>query len=177
MEAVDLSLPGLKLIRPNIFPDPRGFFRETYRQPRYEALGVDCRFVQDNHSYSRKGTVRGMHFQRNPGQDKLISVIAGAVFDVAVDIRPDSPTFGKWEGVFLDGTKGEQLFIPRGFAHGFCVVSDDAHLLYKVSSVYDPSEEMGFAYDDADINIAWPVSEPIVSERDRCCPPFKELFR
>lgn len=177
MEVVDLSLSGLKLVRPKVFSDTRGFFRETYRKPLYENAGIDCIFVQDNHSYSKKGTIRGMHFQRNPGQDKLISVVAGIVFDVAVDIRPASPTFGKWEAVVLDGTKGEQLFIPRGFAHGFCVLSDEAHLLYKVSSLYDPKEEMGFAFNDQDVNIDWPVSEPIVSERDSCCPAFKEIFQ
>jgi dTDP-4-dehydrorhamnose 3,5-epimerase len=176
MKAVELSLPDLKLISPAVFPDARGFFCETYRQPRYQELGIDCVFVQDNHSYSRQGTVRGMHFQRSPGQDKLISVIAGTIFDVAVDIRPESPTFGKWEGVLLDGTTGQQLFIPRGFAHGFCVLSEEAHVLYKVSSIYDPSEEKGFIFDDPDVNIDWPVSEPIVSERDRCCPTFRELF-
>ncbi|MBS0649941.1 MAG: dTDP-4-dehydrorhamnose 3,5-epimerase [Verrucomicrobia bacterium] len=177
MEVVELSLSGLKLVRPKVFSDARGFFRETYRQPLYEKAGINCAFVQDNHSYSKKGTIRGMHFQRSPGQDKLISVVAGTIFDVAVDIRPESPTFGNWEGVMLDGTKGEQLFIPRGFAHGFCVVSDEAHLLYKVSSLYDPKEEMAFAFDDLDVNIDWPVSQPIVSERDRSSPRFKEIFQ
>ncbi len=177
MEVVELSLPGLKLVRPKVFTDARGFFRETYRRPLYEMAGIDCTFVQDNHSYSKQGTIRGMHFQRRPGQDKLISVITGTIFDVAVDIRPDSPTFGKWEGVFLDGTKAEQLFIPKGFAHGFCVMSDEAHLLYKVSTFYDPKEEMAFAFNDADVNIDWPVCQPIVSERDRDCPTFKEIFR
>ncbi|MGE0670343.1 MAG: dTDP-4-dehydrorhamnose 3,5-epimerase [Parachlamydiales bacterium] len=177
MEVVELSLSGLKLVRPKVFADARGFFRETYRRPLYEKAGINCSFVQDNHSYSKKGTIRGMHFQRSPGQDKLISVVAGTIFDVAVDIRPESSTFGKWEGIMLDGTKGEQLFIPRGFAHGFCVVSDEAHLLYKVSSLYDPKEEMAFAFDDHDVNIDWPVSQPIVSERDRCSPRFKEIFQ
>lgn len=176
MEVVELSLSGLKLVRPKVFSDARGFFRETYRQPLYEMAGINCAFVQDNHSYSKKGTIRGMHFQRSPGQDKLISVVTGTIFDVAVDIRPESPTFGKWEGVILDGTKGEQLFIPQGFAHGFCVVSDEAHLLYKVSSLYDPKEEMAFAFNDLDVNIDWPVSQPIVSERDRSSPRFKEIF-
>ncbi len=177
MEAVDLSLFGLKLLRSKVFVDSRGFFREIYRRPFYEIAGIDSTFVQDNYSYSKQGILRGMHFQRSPGQDKLISVIAGTIFDVAVDIRPDSPTFGKWEGVFLDGTKGEQLFIPRGFAHGFCVMSNEVHLLYKVSSIYDPKEEMAFAFDDVDVNINWPISKPIVSERDRSCPTFKELFQ
>ena len=176
MEFIELSLSGLKLVRPKVFADTRGFFRETYRRPGYERAGINCTFVQDNHSYSKKGTIRGMHFQRNPGQDKLISVIAGTIFDVAVDIRPESPTFGKWEGVFLDGIKGEQLFIPKGFAHGFCVISDEAHLLYKVSSIYDPEEEMTFAFNDADVRIDWPISEPIVSDRDRSAPTLKKLL-
>lgn len=177
MECVDLSLPGLKLLRPRVFSDARGFFRETYRRPSYEAVGIDCLFVQDNHSFSRKGTIRGMHFQRTPGQAKLISVIAGTVFDVAVDIRPDSPTFKKWEGVLLDGVKGEQLFIPAGFAHGFCVMSEEAHLIYKVSALYNPEEEMTFAFDDPDLAIAWPISHPLLSERDRNSPPLQELMR
>ena len=176
MEVVNLSLSGLKLVRPRMFADARGFFRETYRQPIYHTMGIDLPFVQDNHSFSKKGTVRGMHFQRYPGQAKLVSVISGTIFDVAVDIRPKSPTWGKWEGVFLDGIKGEQLFVPVGFAHGFCVMSDEAHVLYKVSSVYDSQEEKGFAFDDPDIGIEWPISDPIVSERDRTSPQFKELF-
>lgn len=177
MEVIELSLSGLKLVRPKVFPDARGFFRETYRQPLYQAAGIDNTFVQDNHSFSKKGTVRGMHFQRRPGQAKLISVISGTIFDVAVDIRPESPTFGQWEGVTLDGVKGEQLFVPVGFAHGFCVMSDEVHLLYKVSNVYDPQEEMTFAFDDSDVKILWPISDPIVSERDRKSPTFKELFQ
>ncbi len=176
METANLSLVGLKLVRPRVFTDSRGFFKETYRQPVYAQAGIDCPFIQDNHSFSKKGTVRGMHFQRNPGQAKLVSVIAGTIFDVAVDIRPGSPTFGKWEGVYLDGEKGEQLFVPAGFAHGFCVMSDEAHVLYKVSSLYDPAEEMAFRFDDPDVKIEWPISNPILSERDLQCPTLKEIF-
>lgn len=176
MEVIELRLPGLKLLRPKVFADARGFFTETYREPLYCAAGIDCSFVQDNHSYSKKGTVRGLHFQRTPGQAKLISVISGAIFDVAVDIRPDSPTFGQWEAVILDSNKPQQLFIPIGFAHGFCAIREDAHVLYKVSSVYDPLEEMTLAFDDPDLNICWPEAKPIVSDRDRQAKKLKELF-
>lgn len=176
MDVVSLSLPELRLVRPKVFNDARGFFRETYRDSAYQKAGIGTLFVQDNHSFSRKGTIRGMHFQRHPGQAKLVSVILGTIFDVAVDIRPESPTFGRWESAILDGMRGEQLYIPVGFAHGFCVLSEAAHVVYKVSSVYDPDEEMGFAFDDPDVGIQWPVAEPLVSERDRSCPKFRELF-
>jgi dTDP-4-dehydrorhamnose 3,5-epimerase len=175
METGFLSLEGVKLLRPKMFRDDRGFFRETYRRPLYQKSGIDCEFVQDNHSYSRKGTIRGMHFQRRPGQAKLVSVAAGRIYDVVVDIRRNSPTFGQWEGVYLDGEKGEQLFIPIGFAHGFCVVSEEAHVIYKISSVYDADEEIGFRFDDPDVNICWPVDTPVLSERDMKSSPFCEV--
>ncbi len=176
MEVKELSLPGVKIIQPRIFRDERGFFKETFRKPLYNQAGVLCEFVQDNHSFSRKGTIRGMHFQRQPGQAKLVSVIHGTVFDVVVDIRPSSPTFRKWEGVYLDGKSGEQLFIPQGYAHGFCVMSDEAHLIYKVSSLYDPAEERAFRYDDPSVGIAWPLSHPVLSDRDRNCPLLHEVI-
>jgi dTDP-4-dehydrorhamnose 3,5-epimerase len=166
METICLSLEGVKLLRPKIFCDDRGFFRETYRRPLYQQSGIDCEFVQDNHSYSRKGTIRGMHFQRRPGQAKLVTVTAGRIYDVVVDIRKERATFGQWEGVYLDGEKGEQLFVPIGFAHGFCVVSDEAHVIYKVSNIYDPAEEVGFRFDDPHVNISWPVDHPLLSDRD-----------
>jgi len=177
MEVIDLSLPGLKLIRLMTASDERGFFKECYRRPRYADFGIDCEFVQDNLSFSKAGVVRGMHFQSEPGQAKLVSVMQGIVFDVAVDMRPDSPYFKKWIGVRLDAAKHEQLYIPIGFAHGFCVISDEgAHVHYKVSSIYNPSTEKGFRFDDPEIGIQWPVSNPSVSERDRISPSFKEVF-
>src|SRR5215208_6801742 len=145
MEVIDLSLPGLKLIKPRLFADSRGFFLESYREQRYQQAGIDCRFVQDNHSRSVKGTLRGLHYQSQPGQAKLIRVVGGRIFDVAVDISPDSPTFGKWEGSYLDGSEHHQLFIPIGFAHGFCVVSETADVLYKTSNKYDAATECTLA--------------------------------
>src|SRR5689334_2314325 len=137
MEVVPLSLQGLLLVKPRVFTDERGFFVESWQAERYRQHGLDVSFVQDNHSRSTKGTIRGLHFQRAPGQAKLLRVARGAIFDVAVDIRKDSPTFGKWEGVHLDDANQHQLFVPVGFAHGFAVLSDVADVLYKVSTPYD----------------------------------------
>jgi dTDP-4-dehydrorhamnose 3,5-epimerase len=176
MKVVELPLQGLKLLSPRVFHDERGFFLESYRQPIYQESGIECAFVQDNHSFSKKGTIRGMHFQGEPGQAKLISVGMGEIYDVAVDIRPDSPTFGKWFGVVLNSNEHKQLFIPVGFAHGFCVLSEEAHVFYKVSSIFDEKQEKGFRFDDPDIGIQWPVKEPIVSERDQKSPLFKEVL-
>lgn len=176
MEFKTLSLPGVKLLRSNFFFDDRGFFRETFREPLYQQAGINCNFAQDNHSFSKKGTVRGMHFQRSPGQAKLVTVIEGKIFDVFVDIRPESPTFGKWEGVYLDASLGEQIFIPVGFAHGFCVISEWAHVCYKVSHVYDPQEERGFHIHDPFVGICWPVKVPLLSERDQKSPFLKEAI-
>lgn len=175
MEIIDLSLPGLKLVRLESFDDERGFFKECYRKPKYIDHGISCEFVQDNHSYSKKGVVRGMHFQTEPGQAKLVSVVSGKIYDVVVDIRPDSPYFGKWTGVHLDADRHEQLFVPIGFAHGFCAI-EDAHVFYKVSSIYNPSTEKTFRFDDPAIGIQWPVQNPTASSRDLNCPAFKDLI-
>jgi len=174
MEVVELSLSGVKLIRLRSFQDERGFFRECYRENVYSAHGVAGSFVQDNHSFSIKGTIRGMHFQAQPGQAKLVSVVAGRIFDVVVDIRPESPTFGKWLGVDLYSQNGEQLYIPVGFAHGFCVLSESAHVIYKVSNYYDPLQERTFRFDDAEVGIKWPVESPVLSLRDSQSPTFRE---
>lgn len=176
IQTSSLSLKGPKLIRPRVFHDERGFFWECYREPLYRAQGIEEDFVQVNHSFSKQGTIRGMHFQRSPGQAKLVTVIVGKIFDVVVDIRSSSPTFGKWEGVYLDDQAREQLFIPVGFAHGFCVVSSEAHVLYKVSQVYDPKEERGFRYDDPEVGIQWPVDAPSLSEKDRTAPSLREVL-
>lgn len=175
MQVRPLSLAGLKLIVPAVFRDSRGFFLESYNAPRYQQLGIDCKFVQDNHSRSARGTIRGMHFQKSPGQAKLLRVVSGRIYDVAVDIRPNSPTFGRWEGVYLDAADHCQLFVPVGFAHGFCVLSDFAEVLYKVSSPYDPVTESGFRFDDPEVGIPWPVDAPIVSDRDAQAPSFAQL--
>lgn len=175
MEVRDLSLQGLKLIQPKVFKDSRGFFLETFQQSIYEKLGIATPFVQDNHSCSSQGCIRGMHFQSYPGQAKLVRVAFGKILDVAVDIRPHSPTYGRWEGVVLDDQLHQQLFIPNGFAHGFCVLSPVAHVLYKVSSLYDPKFEKGFRWDDPRININWPIENPIISERDQQAPFLHEI--
>lgn len=175
MNCRELSLSGLKLITPTVRHDARGFFLETYRAERYHALGIRCKFEQDNHSRSKLGTVRGMHFQRRPGQAKLVRVVAGRIWDVAVDIRPNSPTFGRYEGVYLDAEAHEQLYVPVGFAHGFCVVSEAAEVLYKCSAPYDAAEEAGFAFNDPDVGIVWPVDDPVFSARDAEAPRLQAL--
>lgn len=175
MEVIDLKLKGLKLIKPKVFYDNRGYFLETYQKTLYKEHGIEVDFVQDNHSFSQEGCIRGMHYQSTPGQAKLIRVCSGEIFDVAVDINPSSPTFGQWEGVYLNEKDHCQLFIPIGFAHGFCVTSPTAHVLYKVSSPYNPLTEKGFRYNDPEINIQWPGIKAIVSERDKNAPFFREM--
>ena len=176
MQVDNLRLDGLKLIAPRVFYDERGFFFESYAFSRFTEHEIAVPFVQDNISYSKKGTVRALHFQSHPGQAKLVSCIRGTIWDVALDIRPDSPTFGEWEAVVLDDQDRRQLFIPVGFAHGFCVLSDDALVQYKVSSPYDPQTERSVRWNDPDLAIRWPVEDPILSMRDRENPLFKEVF-
>jgi len=168
-----VMIEGLVILKPTVMKDGRGFFLESYQEERYKAFGVNVRFCQDNHSYSKKGVIRGMHFQK--GQAKLVYCPKGRIFDVAVDIRRDSPTFGKWEGVILDEENHHQFFIPDGFAHGFCVLSEEAHVFYKVSSFYDPQKERGFSYEDLVAKIAWPILDPILSDRDRNAPKMSEV--
>ena len=172
MEVKDLELAGLKLIKPAVFGDSRGFFLESYHEARYQAAGIREVFVQDNHSRSVKGTLRGLHYQSSPGQAKLIRVTLGRIFDVAVDIRPGSSTFGKWAGLELDDQKHEQLFIPIGFAHGFCVLSDVAEVQYKCSALYDAKTESSIDYKDPEIGVDWPVKEPLLSARDQTAESF-----
>jgi dTDP-4-dehydrorhamnose 3,5-epimerase len=167
MRALPTTLSGVVQIEPAVHGDHRGFFAETWRADAWPQNGVDVAFVQDNHSRSRRGTLRGMHFQTAPGQAKLIRCARGAIFDVVVDLRRGSPSFGRWEGFVLDDESMRQLFVPIGFAHGFCVTSDVADVVYKCSSYYDTATEAGIAYDDPDVGIEWPLGvEPIVSERD-----------
>ncbi|HEY5373769.1 MAG TPA: dTDP-4-dehydrorhamnose 3,5-epimerase [Polyangiaceae bacterium] len=172
MKVTDLELSGLKLIQPAVFADERGFFLETYNEPRYRAVGIDVHFQQDNHSRSVKGTLRGLHYQSQPGQAKLVRVAIGRIWDVAVDIRPESPTFGRWQGVELNDQERQQLFVPVGFAHGFCVLSEFADVQYKVSTPYDGATECGLSYADPDLNVAWPVTSPILSPRDQQAESF-----
>lgn len=176
MEVTDLEFKGLKLVSPRLFQDERGFFFESYSESRYRGAGIDVSFVQDNVSFSRNGTIRGLHFQSSPGQAKLVSCAQGKIWDVAVDLRPDSETFGQWRGVVLDDEKHQQLFIPVGFAHGFCVLSEMARVQYKVSSFYDAKTECSIRWNDPDLNIDWPTKDPLLSPRDQISPFFKELF-
>jgi len=175
MQVIDLKLRGLKLILPRIFHDERGFFLESHNQTRYAENGVGVSFVQDNISFSRKGIIRALHYQSHPGQAKLISCLQGKIWDVVVDIRPDSPTFMQWESVELDDQLRAQLLIPVGFAHGFCALSE-ALVQYKVSTPYNPKTEMSIRWNDPDLAIRWPIDQPILSERDQISPFFKEVF-
>ncbi|OQX23810.1 MAG: dTDP-4-dehydrorhamnose 3,5-epimerase [Desulfobacteraceae bacterium IS3] len=167
MKIITTALDGVLIIEPKVFADSRGFFMETYHQRRYNDSGISRIFVQDNLSFSVKGTLRGLHFQVRHPQAKLVQAIAGEIFDVAVDIRPDSPTFGKWVGVLLSEQNKRQLFIPEGFAHGFCVLSETALFSYKCSEVYAPGDEGGILWSDPEIGIEWPVKHPIISDKDK----------
>lgn len=174
MKVEETKLEGVLIIEPDVFGDSRGFFLETYQKERYEEHGIKCDFVQDNHSRSVKGTIRGLHFQVSPAQDKLVRVTRGRVFDVAVDIRKDSPTFGEWVGVDLSEENKKQLFVPIGFAHGFCALEDTNDFEYKCSSYYNPKTEIGIAWNDPDIGVEWPIENPILSERDKNNQSFQE---
>jgi dTDP-4-dehydrorhamnose 3,5-epimerase len=174
MRQLETRLEGPVLIAPTVHGDARGFFQETYRREAFAEIGVDDEFVQDNHSRSGRGVLRGMHFQ--PGQSKLVRCPRGAILDVIVDIRPGSRGFGHWEGFRLDDESHHQLYAPDGFAHGFCVLSELADVVYKVSSYYDPEAEAGFRFDDPEVGIEWPSDlELKVSERDRGAPLLSEL--
>lgn len=176
MKVIDTALPGVKIIEPRVFGDHRGFFLETYNEARYREAGIDVGFVQDNHSRSARGILRGLHYQVRKPQAKLVWVVEGEVFDVAVDVREGSPSFGAWTGVRLSGDNHRQLFIPAGFAHGFCVLSESAHFLYKCSDLYDPGGEGGVIWNDPKIGIEWPLDEiePVLSDKDAALPVLAE---
>ena len=175
MRFVPTDLPDVILVEPEVHRDQRGFFLETYHQRKYAEGGIAGPFVQDNHSRSVKGTLRGLHAQRQYPQGKLVRAVEGEMFDVAVDIRPASATFGRWVGVRLSGENFRQLYIPPGFAHGFCVLSDIVHVEYKCTDFYRPEDEIGVAWDDPDIGIAWPIAEPVISAKDRALPRLRDL--
>lgn len=175
MRRLETRLEGPLLVEPAVHGDGRGFFLESYRRETMAELGVEVDFVQDNHSRSAQGVVRGMHFQVGDGQAKLVRCARGSILDVLVDLRRGSPTFGEWEAHELTDENGHQVFAPVGFAHGFCVTSDVADVVYKCSSYYDPEIERGIAYDDPDVGIAWPDIELRVSERDRTAPRLSEI--
>lgn len=167
MNVIATELPGVLLIEPRVFGDARGFFMETWQAARYREIGVPEYFVQDNHSRSRRGVLRGLHYQLVQPQGKLVWVTRGAVFDVAVDIRRGSPHFGRWYGCVLDDQNHRQLYIPPGFAHGFCVVSEEADFFYKCTDYYHPASERGIAWDDQEIGIQWPLQEVSLSAKDQ----------
>jgi dTDP-4-dehydrorhamnose 3,5-epimerase len=170
-----LAIPGVTLIEARRFSDERGFFLETYKQSAFAAHGIDLPFIQDNYSHSVRGVLRGLHCQTAPqAQAKLVQVLRGEVFDVAVDIRVDSPTYGQWVGLHLSGDRFQLLYIPVGFAHGFCVLSAEADLHYKVSAEYAPDLETGIRWNDPEVGIDWPVADPIVSPRDAALPFLRE---
>ena len=173
----NLSIPDVKLIKPRFFPDARGFFMQTYHEQQYCKAGINARFVQDSWSRSIQGVLRGLHYQLKQAQDKLVSVIRGEVFDVAVDIRCGSPTFGKWVGTILSEKNHHQLFIPKGFAHGFCVLSDEVDFVYKCSDFYTPGDEYSLRWNDPDLGIQWPGLDFLVSEKDQTAPLLKHTPR
>ncbi len=169
------SLPGVILIEPQVFEDPRGFFMETFHKKKYAVEGIDRVFVQDNHSHSKRGTLRGLHYQLRHAQGKLIYVVAGEVFDVAVDIRCGAPTFGKWSGTYISAENKRQLYIPEGFAHGFSVLSETADVIYKCTDFYTPGDEYGIFWADPTIDIDWKIESPVLSKKDSQNPELNQV--
>ena len=167
MNVLRCQLDGPLILEPKVFGDARGFFLETWNQRRYQEAGLASDFVQDNVSFSRKGTLRGLHFQKPHTQGKLLQVLQGDIFDVAVDLRTSSPTFGRWHGIVLSGENKRQFYVPPGFAHGFAVTSDTALVHYKCTDFYSPADEVTLLWNDPDIGVEWPIAEPILSDRDR----------
>ncbi len=167
MKIIPSELHGVCVIEPKVFGDARGYFLETWNRRAFASAGVEVDFVQDNLSYSGRGTLRGLHFQNPHPQGKLVTVLAGEVFDVVVDVRVDSPTFGRWIGITLSAENRRQLYVPPGFAHGFCVTGESALFAYKCSDYYSPRDEVTLAWDDPDLGIDWPTREPVLSEKDR----------
>ncbi|WP_324661097.1 dTDP-4-dehydrorhamnose 3,5-epimerase [Enterobacter bugandensis] len=177
MNIIKTKLDGLLIIEPKVFGDDRGFFYETYHEQRYKNAGIKESFVQDNRSRSTGNVLRGLHFQKRKPQGKLVTVTAGTVFDVAVDLREDSPTFGQYESIILSGDNRLQFYIPPGFAHGFCVLSDIADFQYKCTDFYDPTDEGGIIWNDNSININWPISEPNLSLKDKELPSLEDVHK
>lgn len=178
MNRINTPLPGACILEPRVFGDPRGFFMEFYNQRTFAELGIDCTFMQDNHSRSRRGVLRGMHYQIGSPQAKLVRVLQGAVYDVVVDLRRGSPTFGQSFGVELSEENQRMFYVPRGFAHGFLTLSTSADLEYKCDEFYTPSAERGITWDDPDLGIVWPLlqdTEVLLSEKDSCLPPLADV--
>jgi dTDP-4-dehydrorhamnose 3,5-epimerase len=175
MKVTETAIPGALLIEPKVFGDSRGFFLETFHAARYAEAGISGPFVQDNHSHSAKGVLRGLHFQKQYPQGKLVYVTSGTVFDVAVDIRKESASFGKWVGVILSADEHKQFYVPPGFAHGFCVLSDRADFHYKCTDYYHPEDEASLRWNDPAIGIEWPLTNPTLSTKDANAPYLKDL--
>jgi len=175
MKVTETQLAGVLIIEPKVFGDSRGFFKETFQAERYREAGIECTFVQDNYSRSQKGVLRGLHFQITKPQGKLVSCPKGAVFDVAVDIDPESTTYGQYVGVELTEENHKQLWVPPGYAHGFCVLSETADFQYKCTDYYDPSDEGGVIWNDPDVAIEWPIAHPSLSSKDALLPTLAEL--
>lgn len=182
MKVIDTLIPEVKIIEPSVFGDERGFFMETWNQQKFEELvtGKETHFVQDNHSKSKKGILRGLHYQTENTQGKLVRVVSGEVFDVAVDIRKDSPTFGQWVGVYLSAENKRQLWVPEGFAHGFYVTANEAEFVYKCTNYYHPASEVSIAWNDKTLDIRWPIQgNPLLSVKDQhglTIPEYYESF-
>jgi dTDP-4-dehydrorhamnose 3,5-epimerase len=172
---LETKLDGVVLVEPVVHGDERGFMLESFSREAWGELGVEVEFVQHNHSRSSRGTLRGIHFQTEPGQAKLVRCARGEILDVAVDLRRNSPTFGQWEAHVLDDVKHRQLFVPVGFGHGFAVLSETADVCYQVSSYYDPATESGIAWDDPEVGVDWQVNEPLLSERDKAAPRLADV--
>jgi dTDP-4-dehydrorhamnose 3,5-epimerase len=177
MRVTPTELTGVILIEPQVFGDPRGYFLETFNQDRYRQAGLPGEFVQDNVSFSSRGVLRGLHFQHPKGQGKLVTVLQGEAYDVAIDVRKGSPQFGKWIGVVLSGENKRQLYIPAGFAHGFCVTGESAMFAYKCTEFYAPESERGIAWNDPDIGIRWPIETPTLSTKDARYPRLRDVSR
>jgi dTDP-4-dehydrorhamnose 3,5-epimerase len=175
MKCIQTELPGVLILEPKVFEDSRGYFYESYHQANYAEFGIRDSFVQDNHSYSVQGILRGLHYQLHHPQAKLCRVIRGEVFDIAVDIRRGSPTFGKWTSVILSEENKKQIYIPKSFAHGFCVLSETAQFLYKCSDFYFSDDEHGIIWNDSDLKINWPVTPPLLSKKDSQFLKLKEI--
>ncbi|MED4599487.1 dTDP-4-dehydrorhamnose 3,5-epimerase [Paenibacillus validus] len=176
MKLIHTELQGVYIIQPDVYQDQRGFFLESYNKEKFNELGIGVTLLQDNHSFSKESNViRGLHYQINPcAQAKLIRVITGSIFDVVVDLRKDSSTYGQWISIILDDKNKQQLFIPQGFAHGFCTMLPNTHVMYKVDNYYSPEHERGIRWDDPDLAIQWPTNSPILSGKDKELPLLKE---
>ena len=175
MKVTETKLPGVVILKTDVYPDERGYFQETWNEEKYGKLRLGGPFVQDNISFSQKSVLRGLHFQNPQGQGKLVHVLSGEVFDVAVDIRVGSPSFGQWVGVELSQSNHKQLYVPRGFAHGFCVLSNDAIFSYKCTDFYNASTEMGIIWNDPEIGIDWPIDNPVLSDKDAKLPKLSDI--